>query len=76
MKSINRFIYGPTPEEKIRDWQSKLRTQERQLDREVANVRRPPRYLVCHPMYDSNHHTAGETYTQIPLGSQGISQEE
>lgn len=38
MKSINRFIYGPTPEEKVRDWQGKLRTQQRQLDREITNV--------------------------------------
>lgn len=38
MKSINRFIYGPSPEEKVRDWQAKLRTQQRQLDREITNV--------------------------------------
>jgi charged multivesicular body protein 3 len=39
MKSISRFIYGPTPEEKVRSWQQKLRQEERQLDREVMNVR-------------------------------------
>jgi len=38
MKSINRFIYGPTPEEKVREWQTKLRTEQRQLDREILNV--------------------------------------
>jgi charged multivesicular body protein 3 len=38
MKSINRFLYGPTPEEKVRGWQQKLRQQERTLDREVLNV--------------------------------------
>jgi charged multivesicular body protein 3 len=38
MKSINRFIYGPTPEEKVREWQTKLRTEQRQLDREIINV--------------------------------------
>lgn len=40
MKSINRFIYGPTPEEKVKGWQQKLRQQERQLEREVLNVSR------------------------------------
>ncbi|WWC85415.1 uncharacterized protein L201_000278 [Kwoniella dendrophila CBS 6074] len=38
MKSINRWIYGPTPEEKVRNWQGKLRQQERQLDREIRNL--------------------------------------
>ncbi|RXK34867.1 charged multivesicular body protein 3 [Tremella mesenterica] len=40
MKSINRFLYGPSPEEKVREWQSKLRTQQRQLDREIQNLDR------------------------------------
>ncbi|RSH89537.1 Vacuolar protein-sorting-associated protein 24 [Saitozyma podzolica] len=40
MKSINRFLYGPTPEEKVRGWQQKLRQQERTLDREVLNLDR------------------------------------
>ncbi|ODN73877.1 hypothetical protein L202_07394 [Cryptococcus amylolentus CBS 6039] len=38
MKSINKWIYGPTPEEKVKAWQGKLRTQERQLDREIRNL--------------------------------------
>jgi hypothetical protein len=38
MKSINRFIYGPTPEEKVKKWQGNLRQQERHLEREVLNV--------------------------------------
>ncbi|OCF42158.1 charged multivesicular body protein 3 [Kwoniella heveanensis CBS 569] len=38
MKSINRWIYGPTPEEKVKGWQTKLRQQERQLDREIRNL--------------------------------------
>lgn len=38
MKSLNKWIYGPTPEEKVRGWQQKLRQQERQLDREIMNV--------------------------------------
>lgn len=39
MKSVNRWLYGPTPEEKVRSWQTKLRQQERQLDKEIRNVR-------------------------------------
>jgi charged multivesicular body protein 3 len=39
MQSINRFLYGPTPEEKVRAWQIKLRTETRHLDREMRQVR-------------------------------------
>lgn len=39
MKSINRWVYGPSPEEKVREWQAQLRKESRQLDREVLNVR-------------------------------------
>ena len=38
MHSINRFLYGPTPEEKVRAWQTKLRSESRQLDREMRQV--------------------------------------
>lgn len=38
MKSINRFFYGPTPEERVREWRQKLRGEERKLDREIRNV--------------------------------------
>lgn len=38
MKSFNRFIYGPTPEERVREWRNKLRKEQRQLDREIMNV--------------------------------------
>ncbi|KAL7420220.1 Vacuolar protein-sorting-associated protein 24 [Cryptotrichosporon argae] len=38
MKSINRFIYGPTPEERVRAWQQKLRGEQRVLDREIRNL--------------------------------------
>ncbi|KIJ20068.1 hypothetical protein PAXINDRAFT_126489 [Paxillus involutus ATCC 200175] len=38
MQSINRFLYGPTPEEKVRVWQSKLRAESRQLDREMRQL--------------------------------------
>ncbi|KAJ6599013.1 vacuolar sorting protein VPS24 [Mycena vulgaris] len=38
MQSINRFLYGPTPEEKVREWQLKLRTETRHLDREMREL--------------------------------------
>jgi charged multivesicular body protein 3 len=38
MQSINRFFYGPTPEERVRAWQTKLRAESRQLDREMRQV--------------------------------------
>lgn len=38
MQSISRFLYGPTPEERVRAWQTKLRSESRQLDREMRQV--------------------------------------
>lgn len=38
MESINRFIYGPTPEQRVREWQAKLRQESRVLDREMRQV--------------------------------------
>ncbi|KAL4075815.1 vacuolar sorting protein Vps24 [Scleroderma citrinum] len=38
MQSINRFLYGPTPEEKVRAWQAKLRAEGRKLDREMRQL--------------------------------------
>ncbi|EPT03778.1 hypothetical protein FOMPIDRAFT_1115393 [Fomitopsis schrenkii] len=38
MQSINRFLYGPTPEERVRQWQSKLRQEQRVLDREMRQL--------------------------------------
>ncbi|EJD53594.1 vacuolar sorting protein VPS24 [Auricularia subglabra TFB-10046 SS5] len=38
MQSINRFLYGPTPEERVRAWQQKLRSESRQLDREIRQL--------------------------------------
>ncbi|KAH7887693.1 vacuolar sorting protein Vps24 [Phlebopus sp. FC_14] len=38
MQTINRFFYGPTPEERVRAWQSKLRAESRQLDRELRQL--------------------------------------
>jgi charged multivesicular body protein 3 len=39
MQSINRFLYGPTPEDRVREWQTKLRQESRVLDREMRQVR-------------------------------------
>ncbi|KAI6047136.1 Snf7 family [Pisolithus marmoratus] len=38
MQSINRFLYGPTPEERVRAWQAKLRAEGRKLDREMRQL--------------------------------------
>lgn len=38
LKSLNRAIYGPTPEERVRTWQQKLKAQSRALDREIRQV--------------------------------------
>ncbi|KAJ8515068.1 hypothetical protein ONZ45_g7463 [Pleurotus djamor] len=38
MQSINRFFYGPTPEERVRAWQAKLRAEQRVLDREMRQL--------------------------------------
>ena len=38
MESINRILYGPTPEQRVREWQSKLRQESRVLDREMRQV--------------------------------------
>lgn len=39
LKNINRYIYGPTPEERIKEWDRKLRTEQRQMDKEIRQVR-------------------------------------
>lgn len=62
MQSINRFLYGPTPEEKIRAWQAKLRAEQRLLDREMRQV--SPRREVGHvPSLKSStdRHCGGES---------------
>ncbi|KAG6902226.1 hypothetical protein C0995_002858 [Termitomyces sp. Mi166 len=38
MQTINRFLYGPTPEERIRTWQTKLRVESRRLDQEMRQL--------------------------------------
>ncbi|KAE9410603.1 vacuolar sorting protein VPS24 [Gymnopus androsaceus JB14] len=38
MQTINRFLYGPTQEEKARAWQHKLRSESRKLDRDMRQL--------------------------------------
>ncbi|KAG8850031.1 Vacuolar protein-sorting-associated protein 24 [Serendipita sp. 411] len=38
MQSLNRFLYGPTAEERVRGWQQKLRTESRRLEREIHQL--------------------------------------
>ncbi|WAQ82398.1 hypothetical protein PtA15_2A715 [Puccinia triticina] len=38
IQSVNRFLYGPSPEERVRKWQAKIRTEERQMDREIRGI--------------------------------------
>ncbi|KAJ3937247.1 MAG: vacuolar sorting protein Vps24 [Lentinula lateritia] len=38
MQTINRFLYGPTPEEKVRAWQTKLGQESRKLDRDMRQL--------------------------------------
>ncbi|KAI0005008.1 vacuolar sorting protein VPS24 [Russula compacta] len=38
MQTINRFLYGPTPEDRVRAWQAKLRQESRVLDRETRQL--------------------------------------
>jgi len=38
IKAINRFFYGPTPEEKVRAWQQRLKAESRHLDREIRQL--------------------------------------
>ena len=38
MQTIHRFFNGPTPEERVRSWQAKLRSESRTLDREMRQV--------------------------------------
>jgi len=35
---VNRWLYGPTPEERVRSWQQRLRQESRQLDREMGRI--------------------------------------
>ena len=56
MESINRFLYGPTPEQRVREWQNKLRQESRVLDREMRQVGFPRIGGVC-PWLTSEIHS-------------------
>lgn len=61
MQTINRFLYGPTAEEKVRAWQGKLRSEQRTIEREMRQVRHPlslPR-LAPHPLPARYRHEEG-----------------
>ena len=53
MQSINRFLYGPTPEERVRAWQTKLRAESRTLDREMRQVGLPATLMTL--LHMTNH---------------------
>lgn len=38
LKSLNTFIFGLTPEERVRKWQANLRKESRLLDREIRQL--------------------------------------
>ncbi|GAA5860987.1 hypothetical protein JCM8547_007998 [Rhodosporidiobolus lusitaniae] len=38
MQSINRLIWGPTPQEKVRKWQAQLKKEQRGLEREIHQL--------------------------------------
>ena len=38
MQSVNRFLFGPTPEEKVRKWQQQLKQEGRMLEREIRQL--------------------------------------
>ncbi|KAH9943453.1 vacuolar sorting protein Vps24 [Epithele typhae] len=38
MQTINRFLYGPSAEERVRAWQGKIRGEQRSLDREMRQL--------------------------------------
>lgn len=83
MKSVNRWLYGPTPEEKVRSWQTKLRQQERQLDKEIRNVRPPMRSARILPLSavivyltDINWITARDCYPEIKNRAEATGEKE
>ncbi|KAK4046990.1 Vacuolar protein-sorting-associated protein 24 [Microbotryomycetes sp. JL201] len=38
MQSVQRFLFGPTPEERVKQWQRQLKQQSRMLDREIRQL--------------------------------------
>lgn len=79
MQSINRFLYGPTPEERVRNWQGKLRGQQRELDREIRNVCPAPNlvYNLAPPsLADKVDRPARDAYPEIPNRAPSTCEEE
>ncbi|KAH8830531.1 vacuolar sorting protein Vps24 [Flagelloscypha sp. PMI_526] len=46
MLAINRFLYGPTPEERVSQWRQKLRSESRQIDKEMRQVNQTVKQLA------------------------------
>jgi charged multivesicular body protein 3 len=38
MEKVNRFLFGPTPTEKVRKWQTDIKREGRMLDREIRQL--------------------------------------
>jgi len=38
MQAMQSFIFGPTPQERVKKWQQKLKSESRMLDREVRQL--------------------------------------
>ncbi|KAH8929680.1 hypothetical protein BT69DRAFT_1345715 [Atractiella rhizophila] len=38
MQAVNRFLYGPTPQEKVRKWRQDLKAEQRKLDRTIRQI--------------------------------------
>jgi len=38
MQSVQRFIFGPTPQERVKEWQAQLRKEKRGLEREIRQM--------------------------------------
>lgn len=38
MQQLNRFLWGPTPQEKVRKWQAQLKKEQRALEREIHHL--------------------------------------
>ncbi|GAA6012997.1 hypothetical protein JCM10207_008407 [Rhodosporidiobolus poonsookiae] len=38
MQAVNRFLWGPTPQEKVRKWQQQLKKEQRTLEREIHQL--------------------------------------
>lgn len=38
MQTVNRFLFGPTPEEKVKKWQQQLKQENRMIEREIKSL--------------------------------------